>query len=157
MKPALSEKERAVLTLLGNKNPEQCDPFDSHIRGEIGRLSMAIDKGNTDLSKLKANAEEVEQDIVRNVGAFQATARTYLAYIESSMIRPVPAPTDPPNPSIPESQQEATGEPNPESDPPIPAEPETAKEDPKEEQDEAPEPKSEPAPEPEPETEPEKS
>ncbi len=153
MKPALSEKERAVLTLLGNKNPEQCDPFDNHIRGEIGRLSMAIGKRNSELTELKVTVEEVEQDLVRNIGAYQATARTYLAYIESSMIRPVDPSTAPPTH---ESPQDARSEATSESGTPAPADPETSSEEPNQGQEDADKPVAEPGPEPDSKTEPEK-
>lgn len=90
MKPKLSEKERAALVALGQKPADSVDPFELHIRSEIGRLSMTIDQVQGKIDRLKSELDESQENLTKEVGAFQATAKTYLAYLGTKGQVPIP-------------------------------------------------------------------
>jgi len=140
MKPQLSEKERAALLVLGQSKPAELDPFSSHIRSEIGRLSMGIEQTQSRVDRLKADLAEAQDALTQDVGAFQATARTYLAYMQSQRQAPIPEVPGAvanlaPVPSPEGSPQEAPGDAEAEPGTPTPSEPETAEEAPRGEPD----------------------
>ncbi len=109
MRPQLSEKEKSVLLTLGQKQPGELDPFERHIRAEIGRLSMAIEQGNTAVDRLKGELSEAEQALTQDVGAFQATARTFLAYADSNQGPKAPLVDAPKAPQEPDPALEGDG------------------------------------------------
>lgn len=136
MKPKLSERERAALMTLGQKDPETLDPLEKHIRSEIGRLSMLVDKDRGMIDRLKADLTESETALTQNVGALQATARTYLAYLEANG-----APSGPLGPSVAEQADPGA------LAPPIPLKPVPGPEGEPLEGDTKPKPRPEPEPE----------
>lgn len=89
MKPSLSEEEKTVLRILGQKNPDDLDDMDKYTRREIGRLSMVIDQGLTSVNRLKEDLEEAEQQLARNVGAYESTAKVYLMYSKSKQMEQI--------------------------------------------------------------------
>lgn len=84
MRPNLSEKERMTLLALGKKPLEQLDNLEKYIKSEVSKLSMEIERGTTDLDRAKSNVVELEQKLTQDIGAFQAVAKTYLAYVENT-------------------------------------------------------------------------
>ena len=144
MKPQLSEKERAALLSLGQTNPAELDAFSRHIRSEIGRLSMVIEQGQGKVDRLKSDLGDAEDGLKQDVGAFQATARTYLAYMQSQGETPIPGmPGAVANVAPAPSPQEAPGDAEAPEGTPTPAEPETPEEAPEGASDAAENPKPE--------------